>query len=221
MLWILTPYGFKTTLNVDTRMPVLVGLFAALALAPTLRDSGKDSRLALAGTLGLVAARSAILGMQFSRETQAYRVIERQLAALPPDAAIICIRAPEGTGWTRSRWTPVMLHGAHLGVFHGKFVSGTFDFPTQQSIVVSPGYAPIDWQYVDASPDGRLGESLTTLRRSLSEMRARGLPHGPIYLYIMPALDPADPKGDAKIPEIPGVVPVARGKDYILARFDG
>ena len=159
--------------------------------------------------LGLAGVRGGLLAATFGRETRAYAELDRRLAALPPDALVLCVRHRRSAAWDFGRWHPVMVYGGHLAVLGGHFVSGTFDLPTQQPIVIRPEWASVDRSYEEDSADGSLATALPKIRADLAATTA---PHGPVVLYYMPP-------EDAPRPPLAGLSVLAEGGDYLLARL--
>jgi hypothetical protein len=148
VLFVAAPFAAGGGTMLDTRFPLMAALVFFAGTSPRL---SRRSGLLIATAFGLlVAARSALVGVNWLGRAHDLADLRGELAAVRPGATILAVvtDAPGYDHTLRGRSLPYFarldLHLAALGLIERQcFWPGLFADPSQQPVVVRPPYAEI------------------------------------------------------------------------------
>jgi hypothetical protein len=147
---------------VDWRFAIMAALAVAVSVRPEL--DARPVALAAASLLAVLAiGRTAWIGTVWTARAADVAAVERAIAHLPPGAALLPSRTPEGRAGPIGRHVILNLaadfHYAVLAVPRQRvFVPTLFAHPGQQPVRLHPTWAAIAQGVNQPVPDGMLAE---------------------------------------------------------------
>jgi hypothetical protein len=154
MFFIVAPYRIGNAYNVDTRLPV-VALFIWVAALDGVRLT-RASALVLAA---LFVIRVATTTVHYRQSSDELLRITRDLAVIPPGTLVFTTRESSARIWWPDYWNPPLPHASELLLLEQPFFSDTlFTNVTQQPLVRTPAFAPLDVPGIGRASDAELDE---------------------------------------------------------------
>lgn len=207
-LFLASPTGFRDAMNVDTRIPVVLGLLCLASLAPSHAIS---SRWLGACVLGLVVVRAATTSVSYARWNLKLASVMNDLRRVPEGSIVVVTRHARSHAFDAVAWDPPLLHLPDLLLLEKPFLADDlFAIPTQQPLLKNAPYRQLD---LTEKVGGTSAHDLEQFAdETILQSAELGLSSRPTYIYYLRG------PGPMRVPQT--LESVAIRPDYALLKVN-